>query len=295
MIKTDLVESTVKATVQETGSTMDHFVNAARDFLNNVVFSNIPKLIVALLVLFIGLKLIKLLNKIMTKSYQRHKVEPSLRQFLNSLIDATLKILLVLTVMNIIGIQMTSFVAIIGAAGLAVGMALQGTLQNFAGGVIILLLKPFKVGDYIEQGSYAGTVKTIRIFSTSLSTVDNLTIIVPNTELATKSLVNYSNMPARRVIVKVGIAYGESIEKARKVLLATVAKQPTLLHEPAEPSVVVTSLADSSVNLSLVLWVEPQNYFPTLYALNQSVYEAFNEAGVEIPFNQLDVHVKRTE
>lgn len=273
---------------------MDQFVEAAKTFLSDVVFKNIPQVIVALIVLFVGLKLIKLLDRLLMKSYERHKVDPSLQQFLNSLIDISLKILLALTVMGIVGIKMTSFVAILGAAGLAVGMALQGTLQNFAGGVIILLIRPFKVGDYIEQGSYAGIVESIQIFSTTLRTYDNRNIIVPNTELATKSMINHFNLPMRRVKISVGIAYGESVDNARKVLLEMVESNPLTLMEPKAPMVVLENLGESAVELSLYAWTLPENYWTFYYQLNEQVYNALNNANIVIPFNQIDVHLKQS-
>ncbi len=272
---------------------MEELITAAKSFLTDVLFKNIPKLIVALLVLYIGLKLIKLLNRVMKRMYERHQVDASLQQFLHSLIDITLKILLVLTVMNIIGIQMTSFVAIIGAAGLAVGMALQGTLQNFAGGVIILLLKPFKVGDYIEQGSYAGTVKSIQIFNTTIVTYDNLTIVVPNTELATKTLTNYTALPLRRVKVEVGIRYGESVEKAKNIALQVIHSNPHLSNEQKSPAVYVNALGESAVELVIFAWATQENYWNALFSLNQEIYEAFQSNGIEIPFNQMDIHIKQ--
>ena len=277
---------------KETIATMNSFVTGAKSFLNDVVFQYVPKLIVAAVVLFVGLKLIKLLNRIMNRSYDRHNVDKSLRQFLHSLIDVVLKVLLFLTVMGILGIQMTSFIAILGAAGVAVGMALQGTLQNFAGGVIILLLKPFKVGDYIEQGGLEGTVEKIQIFNTTLKTVDNRAVIIPNTDLATKSLINYSALPYRRVTVNVGVAYGEDVELARNTLLKMANSYPTVLDTP-QSEVVVTGLADSSVNLSLFAYVNAPDYMSTLYALNQKTYEALGAAGITIPFNQMDVHIQK--
>ncbi len=277
---------------KEAIGTMSSFVTGAKSFLNDVVFQYVPKLIVAAVVLFVGLKLIKLLNRIMNRSYDRHNVDKSLRQFLHSLIDVVLKVLLFLTVMGILGIQMTSFIAILGAAGVAVGMALQGTLQNFAGGVIILLLKPFKVGDYIEQGGLEGTVEKIQIFNTTLKTVDNRAVIIPNTDLATKSLINYSALPYRRVTVNVGVAYGEDVELARNTLLKMANSYPTVLDTP-QSEVVVTGLADSSVNLSLFAYVNAPDYMSTLYALNQKTYEALGAAGITIPFNQMDVHIQK--
>lgn len=271
---------------------MQEIITAAKTFITDVLFKGIPKLLIAILVFWIGWKLIKLLNKTLKRSYERHTVDPSLQQFLNSLIDISLKVLLVLTVMGILGIKMTSFVAIVGAAGLAVGMALQGTLQNFAGGVIILLLKPFKVGDYIEQGSYAGFVESIQIFNTTLRTYDNRNIIVPNTELATKSLVNHFNLPMRRVKIAVSIAYGESVDKAREVLLRVANTHPLVLKEPKAPFAPVEELGESSVNMSVYAWCLPENYWTVLYDLNQQVYDALMKEHIEIPFNQLDVHIK---
>ena len=271
---------------------MQEIITAAKTFITDVLFKGIPKLLIAILVFWIGWKLIRLLNKTLKRSYERHTVDPSLQQFLNSLIDISLKILLVLTVMGILGIKMTSFVAIVGAAGLAVGMALQGTLQNFAGGVIILLLKPFKVGDYIEQGSYAGFVDSIQIFNTTLRTYDNRNIIVPNTELATKSLVNHFNLPMRRVKIAVSIAYGESVDKAREVLLRVANAHPLVLKEPKAPSAPVEELGESSINMSVYAWCLPENYWTVLYDLNQQVYDALMKEHIEIPFNQLDVHIK---
>lgn len=272
---------------------MEDIVAASRTFLSEVLFKYVPQLLLALLILFVGLKLIKLLNKGLQKTYNRRKLDPSLQQFLHSFIDISLKVLLILTVMGIAGIKMTSFVAILGAAGLAVGMALQGTLQNFAGGVIILFLRPFKVGDYIEQGTYEGFVESIQIFNTTLRTYDNRFVVVPNTELATKSLVNHFNLPQRRVTVKVGIAYGESVEHAREVLMRVMAENPYIVQEPKAPAVNVENLGDSSVNLILFAWTPTDTYWQALFSLNEEVYAALGREGITIPFNQVDVHIKQ--
>ena len=274
-----------------TRTTWESFAGGAKQFLNNIVFQYVPKLIVACIVLFVGWKLINLLNRFMKRTYDRHKVDASLQQFLHSLIDIILKVLLVLTVMGVLGIQMTSFIAILGAAGVAIGMALQGTLQNFAGGVIILLLRPFKVGDYIEQGSYAGYVDNIQIFNTTLRTYDARKIIVPNTELATKSLVNHFNLPQRRVSIDVGLAYGMSVEKAKEVMLRVAAENPLVLQEPASFAT-LENFGDSSLNMRLYAWTLPENYWKAIFSLNEGIYNAFREEGLEIPFNQMDVHIK---
>ena len=263
--------------------------------MNDIVFLYVPKLIMAGIVLFVGWKLINLLNKVMQKAYDRHKVDPSLQQFLHSVIDILLKVLLVLTAMGIMGIQMTSFIAILGAAGVAIGMGLQGTLQNFAGGVIILLLKPFRVGDYIEQGSYAGFVESIQIFNTTLRTYDARKIIVPNTELATKSLVNHFNLPQRRVAIDVGFAYGMSVEKAKEVMVRVATENPYVVNEPKAPFATLEKFGDSSLNMRLYAWTLPENYWNALFSLNEGVYNAFRAEGLEIPFNQMDVHIRNAE
>ena len=281
--------------MEKDNTTWESFAAGAKQFLNDVVFQYVPKFIVACIVLFVGWKLINMLNKVMKRTYDRHKVDPSLQEFLHSLIDILLKVLLVLTAMGIMGIQMTSFIAILGAAGVAIGMGLQGTLQNFAGGVIILLLKPFKVGDYIEQGSYVGYVDRIQIFNTTLRTTDARKIIVPNTELATKSLVNHFNLPQRRVAIDVGLAYGMSVEKAKEVLLRVAADNPLVLHEPKAPFATLENFGESSLNMRLYAWTLPENYWNTLYSLNEGIYNAFRENGLEIPFNQMDVHIRNDQ
>jgi small conductance mechanosensitive channel len=260
------------------------------DFTHDILFKDVPRIIIALIVLWIGLKLIKLIIKALKKVLERRNVDVSLQSFLLSLTDIALKAMVVIAVMGMIGIQTTSFIAVLGAAGLAVGMALQGTLQNFAGGVIILLLKPFKVGDYIDSAGVQGTVKHIQIFNTIVETPDKKMVIAPNTDLATKTLVNYSRSENRRVDIKVGIAYGESVDSARTALLELAKSYSKVIEEPA-PMVVVTALADSAVSLELRVWVKNADYWDTFFYLNQAVYDKLNAVGISIPFNQMDVHI----
>lgn len=260
------------------------------EFTHDVLFKEVPKIIIALIILWIGLKLIKLVVKAMKKMLDRRNVEVSLQSFLLSMTDIALKAMVVIAVLGMVGIQTTSFIAVLGAAGLAVGMALQGTLQNFAGGVIILLLKPFKVGDYIDSAGVQGTVKHIQIFNTIVETPDKKMVIAPNTDLATKTLVNYSRSENRRVDIKVGIAYGESVDSARAALLELAKSYSKVIEEPA-PMVVVTALADSAVSLELRVWVKNADYWDTFFYLNQAVYDKLNAVGISIPFNQMDVHI----
>lgn len=260
------------------------------DFLNELLFKDIPRIIIALIVLWIGLKVIKLLIKGLKKILNKRDVDASLQSFLSSVCDIALKVMLIIAIMGMVGIQTTSFIAVLGAAGLAVGMALQGTLQNFAGGVIILLLKPFRVGDYIEVNGIQGNVVQIQIFNTIVKTLDQKVIIVPNTDLATKMLTNYSSSDVRLISIPVGIAYGSNIEEARKALLDLATNYELTLNDPA-PCVVVTELAESSVNLQVRFWAKNENYWAAVFYMNEHVYNTLNAAGIEIPFNQLDVHV----
>ena len=204
-----------------------------------------------------------------------------------------LKVILVITVLSTLGIEMTSFIAILGAAGLAVGMALSGTLQNFAGGVMILIFKPFKVGDVIEAQGHTGGVKEIQIFNTILKTPDNKTIIIPNGGLSNSSMVNYSTEPTRRVDFTFGIGYGDSIEQGKEVLQAIFAADSRILTETA-PFVEVVALADSSVNFACRVWVNSADYWGVYFDTNAKVYNKFNKVGLNIPFPQMDVHVHKS-
>lgn len=282
--------SSVTESVTQTVESMGQFWGKAQVFFTDVLLANVPRIIIALVLLWVGFKLVNYLTKIVRKLMQVRDMDKSLQDFLGSLIGITLKLLIVLSVMQMIGVEVTSFIAVLATAGLAIGMALQGTLQNFAGGVIILLLKPFKVGDYIEQGSNTGSVTSIQIFNTVLNTPDNKVIIVPNSQLATNSLINYTKSETRRVDVSIGISYGESIDKARKVLLNLASTYPVVLQEPDGPVVHVTSLGESAVNLQLRLWVKTGDYWPLYFSLNQAVYDEFNKQSIEKPFNQLSVH-----
>ncbi|HOF92914.1 MAG TPA: mechanosensitive ion channel [Bacteroidales bacterium] len=279
----------VTETVTQTVESMNQFWHKARDFFTDVLLANVPRIIIALVLLWVGFRLVNYLTRMVRKIMQAREMDKSLQDFLGSLIGIILKVLIIMSVMQMIGVAVTSFIAILGAAGLAIGMALQGTLQNFAGGVIILLLKPFKVGDFIEQGSISGTVTSIQIFNTVLSTPDNKVVIVPNSQLATNSLINYTKSEVRRVDVSVGIRYDESINKVRKLLLDLASAYPEVLKEPAVPVVHVTSMGESSVNLQLRLWAKTEDYWPLYFSLNQAVLDEFSKQDIKTPFNQLSV------
>jgi len=250
------------------------------------------QLIGAVLTLIIGLWILKGINRTFSKMLEKRDIDPSLVPFLKGLVSVSLRIFLFIAVLGMLGIEMTSFIAILGAAGLAVGMALSGTLSNFAGGVVILILKPFKVGDWIEAQGYGGTVNAIQIFYTILKTPDNKTIIIPNGPLSTGSLVNYSVEPQRRVDWSVGIGYGDDIEKARQILLDILEKDSRVLKEPAV-FIKVSELADSSVNLATRAWVDAPDYWDVKMETLEKIYNEFNAKGINIPFPQMDVHLQK--
>jgi len=247
-------------------------------------------LVLSLATLIAGLFVAGLIGRLLGTVLDRAQVDPSLRSFLSSLTSISLKILVYITALSVLGIEMTSFVAILAAAGLAVGMALSGTLQNFAGGVMILLFKPFKVGDFIEAQGYSGVVKEIQIFITVMTTGDNKTVLIPNGGLANGSLINYSTQPLRRVDWTFGIAYGDDIDRAYEVLSTMLAADEKILQEPA-PFVALASLGDSSVNLVVRAWVKAPDYWEVYFRMNENVYRNFGENGLHIPFPQFDVHV----
>jgi small conductance mechanosensitive channel len=254
----------------------------------------VPKLLIAIVILWVGIKLSKMLKRVIIRALDKKGAEPSLKTFLGSLVDVLMKAMIVIMAMDVIGIKATSFIALLGAMGLAVGMALQGTLQNFAGGVIILLMKPFKVDDYIECGSYKGYIKEIRIFHTIMRPFNGRTIIIPNSELATKSLINHTKEPQIRLDVVASVAYGTDLAKVKEVLWEVIKAEPLVKWDPKPPVVAVSELNSSSVDLSVWLWVTVEDYWEVWKHIREDIYIAFNNAGVEIPFPQVTVHQGKT-
>ena len=250
------------------------------------------RLLGALVVLIAGLWIIKVLVRGSQRLMSKGKIDPSLSSFLKSMIDIALKTLLIISVMSMLGVAMTSFIAILGAATLAVGMALSGTLQNFAGGVIILLFKPFKVGDFITAQGYSGVVKEIRLFVTVLTTPDNKTIFIPNGPLSNGSLTNFSTQPERRVNWTFGIAYGDDYDTAKAFILSLLKEDERVLSDP-EPFVALAELADSSVNLTARAWVKAPDYWGVFFDMNEKYYKNAGKAGLSIPFPQMDVHLDK--
>lgn len=245
----------------------------------------------AILTLIIGWWIIVRVTKIFKRKILSHNIDESLKQFLSTLVGVSLKVLLIITVIDMVGIKTTSFMAILGSAGLAVGLALSGTLQNFASGVLILFQRPFKVGDYIEAQGYEGTVKAIEIFRTTLLTIDYKTVIIPNSQLANASMVNYTAEPTRLVEFVFGISYDDDIQKARQVLLDSIFTDPKVLNQ-ATPFVNVCEHADSSVNIKVRAEVKTEDYWEIYFTKMEQVKVAFDKNQITIPFPQRDIHQK---
>ncbi len=250
-------------------------------------------IVFALITLAIGWWLIGRIVSSLGHFMDKRHADPMVTGFLSSLLNALLRVLLLLSVAGMVGIETTSFIALIGAAGLAVGLALQGSLANFAGGVLILFLRPFRAGDYIEAQGTAGTVESIMIFHTILRTADNKVIILPNGSLSNGTITNYSRKPTRRVDINVGIDYTDDIKKARSVLLGLAAADQRVLKDPAAV-VYLTSLGDNSVNLSLRMWTNSADYWGVFFELQEQMKEAFDREGLSFPFPQRTVHIQQT-
>lgn len=265
-------------------------LDVSTEVLLSYVFTYGLNVLAALLTLVVGLWIASVVLNIVRRLMIKSKVEPSLQGFLCSLLGILLKIMVYITALGVLGIEMTSFIAMLGAAGLAIGLALSGTLQNFAGGVMILFFKTFKVGDFIEAQGFSGTVRDIQIFVTILTTPDNKTVIVPNGPLATDSLINYSTQATRRVDWTFGIAYGDDIDTAY-ALLKELVDADERIHKDPEPFYALHALADSSVNIVMRTWVNAADYWPVYFKMNEQVYRRFPAAGLNIPFPQRDIHI----
>ncbi|GJL64086.1 MAG: hypothetical protein NPIRA04_27400 [Nitrospirales bacterium] len=258
-------------------------------WVQNLVLTYVPKLLLAILTLIIGWWIVKRIVNVLERAMERSHVEVTLRGFFKSMASVILKALLFISVASMVGIETTSFIAMLGAAGLAVGLALQGSLANFAGGVLILFFKPFKVGDLIEAQGFLGKVKEIQIFNTMLTTVDNRRVIIPNGLLSNGALINLNVEPKRRVDMTYGISYDDDVLHAKDVIRQLIAKDERILQDPPS-EVYVSAHADSSINLLVRTWVEPSDYWGVYFDMHEQVKLAFDREQITIPFPQRDVH-----
>lgn len=248
-----------------------------------------PKVIAAIIVVFAGLLVTKIAVRIIGKTFDRIKMDSSLSNFLLSLIKVTLQAVVYLAALNTLGVQTTSLIAILGAAGLAIGLAVKDTLSNFASGVILLLLRPFVVGDFVEAAGTAGVVKEVGVFNTTLTTGDNKIILVPNSKVTGDIITNYSRSGTRRIDMVVGIGYEDDLRQAKDILLKIVGADKRIMQEPA-PVIAVDELADSSVNFVVRPWVKTSDYWAVRWDLLESIKITLDEAGISIPYPQRTIH-----
>ncbi len=252
------------------------------------------RLVISIIILVVGFIITKQISKMITRVLNKRKFDESLRSFLVSMFSISLRILVVITALGQLGVEMTSFIALIGAAGIAIGMAFSGTLGNFAGGIMILVFRPFKVGDFLSAQGEMGIVKEIQIFNTILVTVDNKTIIIPNGAIANGNMTNFTMQEQRRVDFSFGISYGDDYDIAKKTIEKFIEEDKRILKEP-EYFIGLGSLGDSSVNITVRVWTKTDDYWPVFFLMNERVYKEFKDVGLSIPFPQMDVHIKKQE
>ena len=263
------------------------------DFMSNaypLIISYGERIILSLVFLIVGLKVINVLAHFTAGKLEKAKVDQSLQPFLVSIFKVALQVMLVISIASMLGAEMTSFIAVLGAATLAVGFALQGSLANFAGGVLILLLKPFKVGDYIEAAGFGGTVKEIQIFYSILDTPDNKRIIIPNANLSNSSTINYSVNPNRRIDFVLGVGYQDSMEKVRNILQRIASENPLMFEDPP-PQIVLGEHGDNSLIVYFRVWCKMEDYWSLYWETLEKIKAEFDKEGINIPYPQLDVHM----
>jgi len=266
------------------------------DFLQHAIDFGL-KLLAAIIIYAVGAWLIRRINKWLTKRFERRKTEKTIASFTTSVVTITLTVLLIIMTIGALGINTTSLAALLAAGGMAIGMALSGTVQNFAGGIMILLFKPFKVGDYIKAQGYEGYVTDVSIVSTKIRTFANSIIILPNGSLFNGTIDNFSDKPYHRETWKVGVPYDTDVNKAKEVIMKILDGESRIIRGKAsqgipEPSIYVNELKDSSVELVVWAWVKVEDYWPVLFKINEEIYTVMPQEGISFPFPQMDVHVK---
>jgi small conductance mechanosensitive channel len=261
---------------------VDHLLREAFSFGTNIL--------ICLVIYFVGRKIIQYVHKLLDKLMSRKEFDPSVASFLKSLINIILTAALLIIIVTRLGIKSTSFVALLASIGVALGMALSGTLQNFAGGVMILLFRPYKVGDYIQAQGQEGTVQEIQIFNTVIVTGDNRTIFIPNGGLSANVIINFNNQTSRRLEWVVGVGYGTDFDLAKSVVRDILKSDARILPDPA-PAIVLKTLNESSVDIQIRVWVNRPDYWDVYYSINEQIYKNFATRGIDIPFPQLTVHL----
>lgn len=302
-MENDSIVSEVTETIQDT-TVVNEMTHSIKSLVNTPVSEWMPqlvhdylipfglKLVAAIVVYILGRWAIKLIKKGLSRAMSYRNADPTLNTFLMSLVSVLLTFFLILAIVGILGVNTSSLVALLASAGLAIGMALSGTLQNFAGGVMIMLFRPFKVGDFISAQGFEGKVSEIQIFNTHLLSVDNKEIILPNGALSTNAMTVFSKQDTRRVDWVYSIAYGDDYDKAKSVLKRLCQEDERILKEP-NVMIELINLNNSSVDITVRAWVNTPDYWPVFFAMNEKVYKTFAKEGLNIPFPQMDVHLKQ--
>lgn len=251
------------------------------------------KVLAALLIYTIGIWLIRKFRSMLGKIFQRKETDATIASFVQSIAGIAMTIVLIIITIGVLGIDTTSFAALLAGGGMAIGMALNGTVQNFAGGIMILIFKPFKAGDYIESQGYSGTVSEVTITSTKLVTTDNRVIIIPNGLMSNGIINNFSNQTKRRVDLTVDVEYGSSSETVKAVLMKLIEEETRVIHEPAAPFIALSALKDSSVQFTIRIWVNADDYWGVYFDMTEKIYNELPKHGIQFPFPQLDVNIKQ--
>lgn len=290
----NVLETAGEVTAEATEE-VNRFIEFFHDNIPNLISFGV-KVVLALIFFFIGSKVIKWIRKVIRKSFERSNVDAGVKQFVDSMIKFSLYVILIFMIATNFGVESSSVAALIASAGVAIGLAVQGSLSNFAGGILILVLKPFTVGDYIivTQENIEGTVKEIQIFYTKLATIDNQTVVVPNSILTNNSLTNVTARQERKLDLKVGISYEADLRKAKQIVEEKLRDDPSVIQDE-EKRVFVDSLGDSAVVIGLRAWVKTDEYWTTRWRILEEIKLTFDEEGIEIPYNQLTVHMKTDE
>ena len=283
----DVLSERLEHSVGLIGNSMDWVVNNQGLIINYGM-----NILSAIVTLFIGMMVARLISGGVGKLLLKRKLDSTISDFVSHMVQYIIVAFVVIAALSRIGVETTSFVAIIGAAGLAIGLALQGSLSNFASGVLIIALRPFKAGEYIDAAGISGVVESVQVFSTTLTTVDNKFVVVPNSAILAGNIINYSRKETRRIDLVIGVSYNADLAKTKAVLEAVVKANKGVLASPA-PQIAVAELADSSVNLVVRPWVRGDNYWPIRFELMEAIKIGLDEAGIDIPFPQMDVHVDK--
>lgn len=276
-----------------TGFTAEHVDLIIQRLIDWAIIAG-KHILMALVVFLVGRLLVKLINRFVSRLLSRQRIDVSVQSFLRSLINILLTLLLIVSVIGALGVNTTSFAALIASAGVAIGVALSGNLQNFAGGLVVLLFKPYKVGDWIEAQGVQGKVLEIQIFHTLLTMADNKVVYIPNGSMSTAVIINYTRNGTRRIEWNIGIDYGERVERAREAIRHALAADSRILTDPA-PFIAVGALADSSVNIVVRVWVNTDDYWPVYHETFNHIYDTFNREGIDFPFPQQTVHIVNSQ